>query len=508
MNITNYRHTVFITLILSYFVSLSSHANVNTPNIDNTKPLPVLESMNQLGELKATMPVMERFVSANGVPVLLTRTHELPMVDVSISFVAGSAYDTQIRADGFGIANMVATMLTQGTDTLTEDEFVFASEQLGISLDSNATRDSLSVGLRSLSDKVTLDKAVALMASTLSTPAFDNDVLTRNKNRLALSLQQSEQRPNYLANVAFAKAAFGNHPYAHPITGTKDSVANISQADLQAFKDRFLVARNAIITITGDVDTSTATQIANTLSTALAQGTPAPNLPTPAKPAPTRIHINHPSPQTSIIIGHLSEPRATNQQAMQSATNFMLANDVLAGGEFSARLMNEIRVKQGYTYGIYGSTSRLKNAGLYTISFSANNDVATAAINDSLKVIQDTLDNGISQSELTLAKDNASNSEPMRFASNASIHGVANMMNFFALPDSYLTDSTARIHKTSLDSVNDTLRQSIYPNDFIIITVGGETANKDTGNTADKTASNTTSKDTDKDTGKPTADNP
>lgn len=73
------------------------------------------------------------------------------IADIDLRFNAGSAR-ISIRPQGFGVANMTATMLTQGSETLDEDEFTRAVETLGISLDSSAYKDMFIVSLRSLSD--------------------------------------------------------------------------------------------------------------------------------------------------------------------------------------------------------------------------------------------------------------------------------------------------------------------------------------------------------------------
>ena len=60
----------------------------------------------------------------------------------------------------------------------------------------------------------------------------------------------------------------------------------------------------------------------------------------------------------------------------------------------------------------------------------------------------------------------------MSFASNASINGLLGMMNFYQLPDSYLSDYVTRIDTVKLSEVNKTLRDTLTPKDFLIVTVG------------------------------------
>ena len=171
-------------------------------------------------------------------------------------------------------------------------------------------------------------------------------------------------------------------------------------------------------------------------------------------------------------MGQLGSKRATDPQAQQQQTNFAIGNEVLAGGNFNARLMTEIRQNLGYTYGISGSMNPMLARGPYQIGFSTRNDKARDAIDASLAVIDDTLDSGITNNEMRLTTDNMKNSFPMGFASNAGINGLLGMMNFYQLPDDYLTNYITRINNVKLSGVNQTLRDTLEPDKFLIVTVG------------------------------------
>ena len=168
----------------------------------------------------------------------------------------------------------------------------------------------------------------------------------------------------------------------------------------------------------------------------------------------------------------MGSKRATNPAEQQQQTNFAVGNEVLAGGDFNARLMTEIRQNLGYTYGISGSMSPMKARGPYQIGFSTRNDKARDAIDASLEVINKTLDEGITSDEMRLTKDNLKNSFPMGFASNSGINGLLGMMNFYQLPNDYLSNYIARVEQVNLTDVNQTLNDSLKPDDFLIVTVG------------------------------------
>ncbi len=448
----------------------------STSTVDISAPIKALDTLSSLNDVKPltiSVPDIQHFETSAGVPVSFVQTTTLPIVDIDLRFNAGSARDDRIREQGFGIANMTATMLTQGSKQLDEEAFTRATESLGINLGSSAYKDMFIVSLRSLSDDEHLLPATALMTQMLESPSFDTQILERNKARLLVGLQQQKQDPGSLASLAFSEALYGKHPYAHPSSGTLESVPDISRQDLIDFQKRYLVANNASLAMTGNLTLAQAKALAESITSSLPAGRAADPLPEPA-PLTTskKIHIPFPSSQTTVLMGQLGEKRATNPQEQQQQTNFAIGNDVLAGSDFNARLMTQIRQNLGYTYGISGAMSPMLTRGPYQIGFSTRNDKSRAAIDASLDVINETLDKGITADEMRLTTDNLKNSFPMSFASNAGINGLLGMMNFYQLPDTYLTNYMTRIDNVELDEVNQTLRDTLTPEKFLIVTVG------------------------------------
>lgn len=100
-----------------------------------------------------------------------------------------------------------------------------------------------------------------------------------------------------------------------------------------------------------------------------------------------------------------------------SARDFAIVDEVVGGGNFQARLMQEVRKKKrGLTYGIYSNMTPMQSQGSYTIRFSTRNDKNAEAIQATQQVLKETVQHGISAEELTLTKDSLTNSFPTSFA--------------------------------------------------------------------------------------------
>lgn len=445
----------------------------HAPIAPSDKPLPVLDSLQDDKPLDLKIPHMERFVM-DGVPVIFTPIDELPILDISLTFKGGSAKDDTIRADGYGIASMTATMMTQGTTTLDENAFAEKAELLGVSFGATAYRDVFEYSFRGLSDDKELYPALDLFVDMVSNPRFDKTILTRNQAQADIAFERAKQNPSHLASLEFLKTLYGTHPYATPTSGTQKSVASITPDDLIAYKNKYLTKGNAHIAITGDISADDAHAIAKRLINALPQGERVSDLPAPTTPKPQHVHIPFDSTQTHIYIGHMGEKDTKDPTELQHRTNFSLANAVLAGGDFNAYLMKEIRDKHGYTYGITGGMSTFDERGYYRISFSTQTDKAQEAIIKTIQVIENTRKNGIKDSELNLERTSRKYAYPMSLATNLAIHHTASTLNRDNLPDSHVSDYLVRLDKATLDTVNQSLKTYIRPDEFIIITVGKE----------------------------------
>lgn len=454
-----------------------SHSTSKAAEIDPNAPIQALDTLTSLKnpqKLTLNLPQIIHFKTQTNTPVAFVSTHSIPMVNIEIRFNAGSARDGTIKPKAYGLASLTASMLLQGTPHKKVNDIAEAMEQLGLDLDTSAYKDTFSISLRSLSDSQHLTPGMSLLQEILSSPTFPENNLTNTKGRYLVALQKGQENPEVIAGNTFMQTLYGDHPYAHPTAGTLESIPIITREDLQKFYQTYLVAQNASIAITGDISLDQAKQLANQISNALPKGSPAPKLPD-VKPltAAKTIHIPFNSSQTTVMIGQLGLQRRADPDSLQDLTNFTLADDIVGGSDFQARLMSDVRKKRGLTYGIYSQMTPMQSQGNYVISFSSRNDKVKEAIQATYDVVNNTVKTGVTANEFNLTKENAINSFPFSVSSNAGINGMIGMMNFYGLPDSYLTDYVKRIDKATLAAVNNSYASHIDPTKLLTVTVGG-----------------------------------
>jgi zinc protease len=414
----------------------------------------------------SAIPTIQHWETKNGARVYFVPAPDLPMVDVSVVFDAGSARD----GEKFGLSNLTNALLNEGAKGLSADQIAEKFANLGAKYGADISRDMASVDLRSLSDEELLQPALELFATVLAHPDFTDKPLERTRQQMLSGLKYELQNPGDIAGKAFYKAIFGNHPYAINTNGTTETVTNLTQADVKNFHQQYYVAKNAIVAIVGAVDRKRAEQLANTVTEQLSVGMTAPNLPpVPPLESEKKSHISHPSTQTHILMGQVGMARHDPDYF-----TLYVGNHILGGSGLVSRLSNEVREKRGLSYGIYSYFSPLREAGPFALKVQTRNDQMAEA----LTVVQDTLknfiDNSITEKELIEAKKDITGGFPLKIKSNSSIITHLAVIGFYQLPLDYLNTFNDNIESVTKDRIKEVFKRRLILDKMVIVTVGDD----------------------------------
>ena len=155
-----------------------------------------------------SLPPVERKELENGIRVLVIPQPHLPMVVVSALVDAGSRFDPPGKE---GLANLTASLLTEGTDKRSAAEIHDAVDFLGAKLAAGSGDDYATVAMTAL--KKDLAQGFDLFSDVLLHPKFSKDEFSRKRDEALAELQSEEQNPGALADRAFRKALHGSGPY-------------------------------------------------------------------------------------------------------------------------------------------------------------------------------------------------------------------------------------------------------------------------------------------------------
>ncbi|MEO7241404.1 MAG: pitrilysin family protein [Variovorax sp.] len=411
-------------------------------------------------------------------PAASTSTSPAAPTSPAVSTSTAAPSDVPAAGAGVGVAEPVTGKPSAGaTDRI--DLYGAAMDQnalgeawadLGASFNIGAGGERLSFTLRTLADPLLLGKAVTLASRQIGDPSFPADVWMRERERVSAALREADTKPATVASHAFAKAVYGDHPYA--IRTTPESLARIDVADMRAEYHRTAQPCRAKLTLVGAVTRAQAESIALALLSRLPQDacTALPPVPDVASlTAAKNERIPFDSAQAHVLIGQPGYKRSDPDHFA-----LILGNYVLGGGGFVSRLTDEVREKRGLSYSVYSYFAPGLEAGAFRIGLQTRPDQAEEAVKVSKSVLARFVAEGPTEAELQAAKDNLIGGFPLLLDSNRKLLGNIANIAWYDLPLNYLETWTARMNAVTVADVKAAFERKLQPERMVTVVVGAK----------------------------------
>ena len=394
--------------------------------------------------------------------VWLSEEHSLPVVAISVSLPAGSAFDPVGKE---GLSAMTAALLDEGAGNLNGRAFKEALETRAIRFSASADRDYLMVSVQTQSANV--NEAFRLLGLALAHPRFDHDAVERMRVEILTSLKEQEEEPASIAAKAWFQAYFGAHPYAHSDDGTEAGIRAIAIPDIKAFAAGHMVRGHAKVAVAGDITQAALTKL---IATTFAPLSPRAPVATPRPQAVgavgTRI-LPMDVPQPAAVFG-LPGPVRADPLFIPT----YVANYIFGGGGFSSRLMNEVRDKRGLTYDVSTELGDYRAAGILVGDVASDKTKIATALDVTKKVMADFSKNGATANELADAKTYLTGSFPLNFDSTVKIASTLNGFQRVGLGVDYVAKRNGLINAVTIAQVNAAAKKYFGPSRLTIVVAG------------------------------------
>ena len=405
-----------------------------------------------------------RFVTPTGMTVLVLEQHWLPIVQVHALIKAGAAQDPPEKA---GLANLVASLLDEGTKTRTTKQLAEQIEFVGGTLTTKAEEDFTTASALVL--KKDTELGFELLADILLHPTFPEQEVKRVRSQILGEMQSEKDDPGLVATKAFHQLVFDGHPYRWPVNGTEETVPKITQADIQNFFSHEYLPNQTILAIVGDIPVEQARALVAKQFGSWKRGTPPSR--TVAKPAqidkPVVRLIEKDLTQATIVLGHLGISR-TNPDFY--AVSVM--NHILGAGGFSSRLMDSIRDRQGLVYGVGSHFEPNLMPGAFMVNLQTRNETANQAISGVLTELKSIRETPVTDQELADAKAYLIGSFPLRLDTTAKLAQVLSLVELYGLGLDYFSQYLRWIEKVTKEDVLRVAKQYLHPNRYALVVVG------------------------------------
>jgi zinc protease len=405
---------------------------------------------------------IQEVTSPGGIEAWLVEERSIPFAAIEIRFRGGASVDVPEKR---GAINLMMALLEEGAGDMDAQGFASARERLAASYRFDTFNDAVSVSARFLTEN--RDEAVALLRKALVEPRFDEDAVARVRAQVLSGLRSDATDPSAIASRTFDSLAFGDHPYGTSRNGTIETVSALTRDDIVEAHARAIARDRIYVGAVGDIGPEELGRILDELLGDLpAEGAP---LPSPAEVSLSGgvTVVPFDTPQSVAIFGHEGIPRAD-----PDFFPAFVANEIFGGAGFQSRLMEEVRVQRGLTYGIgsYLVTMDFADLILGQVA-SANNRMA-----DTIAVVQAEwariAEDGVTEEELDAARTYLTGAYPLRFDGNGPIARILVGMQMEGLPKEYVETRNDMVNAVTVDDVRRVADRIYRPGDLTFVVVG------------------------------------
>lgn len=401
-----------------------------------------------------------------GIEVVGVETSEVPLVTMRIAFTGGQLLEDPNKR---GLASLAASMMNEGTNKLTAEEFEIELDKLGSSVSVSSGADATFISLTSLKNR--LEQTMSLLQQRVYESKLTEEDFLRLKTQQVQSIQQQQQIPSSIASGIYGKLIYGDgHALAYPGIGTLDGLENVNLDDVKSFVEGNISSGDMYAVVVGDITQQAALkhlQLLNNLSSGGLKAQPQPDL--PEESDAVLYLVDKPgAEQSEVKIGYLT---GLSYEPTGEYFNRYLMNFVL-GGAFNSRINLNLREDKGYTYGARSNFSGGKLPGPFTASASVKKENTADSVREFVKEIRNYRNDGITAEELEFMRSAIGQSDALSYETPGQKAGFLSRIAYFDLDPDYVNQQTAIINSISQEKVNQLAEQHLPLEKMLILVVG------------------------------------
>jgi zinc protease len=404
---------------------------------------------------------------SNGIDIWFAAWKTLPLISVELLLPSGTADDPLRKS---GLATLTASLLDKGTSRLTATELGESLETLGVTLNTRSSTDDTTVGWSTIARN--LGPSLKIVAEVLASPRFDPKDFEREQALALARLVQGPDSVAWLAGRALPVLLYGKgHPYANPADGYAETVQSLTLDDVKSFHAEHLGPKGATLIVVGDIEPDALFPVLESTlggwSAKNAGPTPRPDAHLKADPSAIYL-VDKPGAVQSVL--NVARPWVDRSDPSFYAT--LLGNRIL-GGDFLSRLNQNLREKNGFTYGAGSSFRFLRSGSLWTVRTAVRTDATAPALKEVLSELDGLAGTKpLQDQEIAKALGTEVKSYPDQFESPRSIAATLREMAEFHLPPDYLDTFLDHLQATRPQEIGQTMAKVVAKGDRVTLIVG------------------------------------
>jgi zinc protease len=410
-----------------------------------------------LPDAKIKLPREAERTLAGGLTVIAIRRPAVPLVELRLRVPFGRAPLPR--------ATLLSQALFTGTGTMSSVQIAAELQAVGGGLSAGLDPDRLLVTGNALAGG--LERMLEILASVLVDPAYPNEEVATERERLVDHIQVAQSQPAHLARTALLKRMYGRHPYAVQ-TPEPEQVRGVRPAQLRALHGDRVRPDGSVLVLVGDLNPEKAIDAAEkALGSWTGPGKDGVVPPTPPlEPGPLLLVDRPGSVQSSL---RMALPAVTRTDPDYAA--LQLANLVF-GGYFSSRWVENIREDKGYTYGPHTSIEHSLAGSALLVAAEVATGVTGPSLLETLYELGRIASLPPGEDELEQARRYALGTLRLGMSTQAGLAGLASMYANFGLRLDHLRVHSAALAAVTREQVAEVAARYLAPAKAVTVVLG------------------------------------
>ena len=410
--------------------------------------------------IPATIDVAEavKHPVSNGTPIYAIDCSEYEVVRVSFVFHAG----TITQRHPF-TASATANMLAEGSRSMTSQQIAERLDYYGSYFDINIDRDYSYITFCALSKF--FSQTAEVIEEVILHPTFpEKEVATYcDKRRQRLSIER--RKVETIARENFAHAMFGaEHPYG--ISYPESAYDSLSREHIAEHYRLRYTAENCIVVCSGSISAEVFGRIM-AIAEQIPHATECDKITFPPYKTTHDVRVQHDGAvQSSIRMGRLLFARTHKDFVPMQVLATAL------GGYFGSRLMQNLRERNGFTYGVFSAMVNFQHTGYLAIATQVGTEVTDEALRQISYEIERLREERMAEEELALVK-NIMAGEMMRILDGP--FGIADVTTeniLCGFDNNHIEENLQRIRQTTPDDILSLAQRYLAPEDLVTVVAG------------------------------------
>jgi zinc protease len=389
----------------------------------------------------------------------------IPLVAVRLVLSSGAAADPAGRE---GLADFTMRLLRRGTADRDAHALDEAIEFVGASLGLFAGEDQVAVALTTPAES--LASMLGVMAELVRAPSFPEEEVRTERERSLGQFANDVDDPSLLADRALLRTAWAGHPYGHDVSGTRASVGRFGREDAAGFHAAYFGPRPAHLFVVGAVDPAAVAAQVEEAFGAWAGG-PARGFEVPAPDGIARagsvVVVDRPEQTQSQV--RIAGPAYRRGAPVQFAAQVV---NVTLGAGFTSRLVREVRVKRGLSYGVGSAFDTLRAGGMFSVSSFTKVETTGKLLAVMRHEVDRMRKGGPTRSEVEKAQRYLAGLFPLRTETNESLAAVLADMALYGLGDDWLDRYRDRVRAVTRAEAREAAARYCFPEPPLTVVVG------------------------------------